>query len=147
VTAWINTTTTGTGTIVGWGANIAGQRFGFRVNDDRIRMEHQGGNVQGDSNVNDGQWHHVAVTVQASATISYPDVILYVDGLDDTRATTDPDAFNLTADQDVRIGSRPSNNDRFFMGLIDDVRIYDRALTPEEIAWLAGRTKPFDKPF
>jgi len=146
VTAWINTTNI-TGTIVGWGANVAGQRFGFRVNNDRIRMEHQGGNVQGDSNITDGQWHHVAVTVQASATISYPDVILYVDGIDDTRPTTDPDAFNLTAGEDVRIGSRPSNNDRFFIGAIDDVRIYDRALTPEEVTWLAGRTQPFDKPF
>ena len=146
VTAWINTTSI-TGTIVGWGPNIDGQRFGFRINENRIRMEHDGGNVQGDSNVNDGQWHHVAVTVQASATISYPDVILYVDGIDDTRASTDPDAFNLTASQDVRIGSRPASNDRFFMGLIDDVCIYDRALTPEEIAWLAGRTEPFDKPF
>jgi hypothetical protein len=147
VTAWINTTATETGTIVGWGPNVDGQRFGFRVNEDRIRMEHAGGNVQGDSRVNDGGWYHVAVTVQASATISYPDVILYVDGIDDTRASTDLDAFNLTADQDVRIGSRPASNDRFFMGLIDDVRIYDRALTPEGIAWLAGRTKPFDKPF
>ncbi|MHC4500718.1 MAG: LamG domain-containing protein, partial [Planctomycetota bacterium] len=146
VTAWINTTTV-TGTIVGWGPNVDGQRFGFRINDDRIRIEHAGGNVQGNSNITDGQWHHVAVTVQAGATISYPDVILYVDGIDDTRATTDPDAFNLTADQDVRIGSRPASNDRFFIGAIDDVRIYDRALTREEIAWLAGRTKPFDKPF
>jgi hypothetical protein len=74
-------------------------------------------------------------------------VILYVDGIDDTRPSEDPEAFNLTADQDVRIGSRPASNDRFFFGLIDDVRIYDRALTPEEIAWLAGRTKQFDKPF
>ncbi|MHC4175518.1 MAG: LamG domain-containing protein, partial [Planctomycetota bacterium] len=146
VTAWINTSTV-TGTIVGWGPNVDGQRFGFRVNDDRIRMEHAGGNVQGESNITDGQWHHVAVTVQENVTISYPDVILYVDGIDDTRATVDPDAFNLTAGEDVRIGSRPASNDRFFIGAIDDVRIYDRALTQEEIAWLAGRTKPFDKPF
>jgi hypothetical protein len=110
-------------------------------------MENAGGNVQGDSNITDGQWHHVAVTVQEGATISYPDVILYVDGIDDTRATVDPEVFNLTADQDVRIGSRPSSNDRFFIGAIDDVRIYDGPLTPEEIAWLAGRTEPFDKPF
>ncbi len=147
VTAWINTTSTVTGTIVGWGPNIDGQRFGFRVNENRIRMENAGGNVQGDSNITDGQWHHVAVTIQENATISYPDVTLYVDGIDDTRAGTDPDAFNLTASQDVRIGSRPASNDRFFMGLIDDVRIYDRTLTPEEVAWLAGRTQPFDKPF
>ncbi len=147
VTAWINTTSTVIGTIVGWGANGSGQRFGFLIDDGRIRIEHAGGNLQGDTNVNDGAWHHVAVTVQESATISYPEVILYVDGIDDTRPATDPDAFNLTAEQDVRIGSRPAGNDRFFMGLLDDVRIYDRALTPEEIAWLAGRTKPFDKPF
>jgi len=147
VTAWINTTSTATGTIVGWGPNVEGQRFCFRVNSGRLRIEHQGGNVQGDSNVNDGGWHHVAVTVKENATISYPDVILYLEGIDDTRPSTDSDAFNLTADQDVRIGSRPSLNDRFFIGSIDDVRIYERALTEEEIAWLAGRTKPFDKPF
>jgi hypothetical protein len=147
VTAWINTTNTETGAIVGWGPSVDGQRFGFRIDDDRMRIEHAGGNVQGDSTVNDGKWHHVAVTVQEGVTISYPDVILYVDGIDDTRATVDPELFNLTADQDVRIGSRPSSNDRFFMGLIDDVRIYDRALTREEVAWLAGRTEPFDKPF
>ncbi|MBA7632253.1 hypothetical protein ES703_39796 [subsurface metagenome] len=147
VTAWINTTSTVTGTIVGWGPNVDGQRFGFRIDENRLRIENAGGNVQGDSDVTDGGWHHVAVTVQENVTISYPDVILYVDGIDDTRPSEDPDAFNLAADQDVRIGSRPASNDRFFMGLIDDVRIYERVLSPEEIAWLAGRTKPFDKPF
>ncbi len=98
--------------------------------------------------MNDGGWHHVAVTVQENVTISYPDVILYLNGADDTRPTTDADpVFNLTAAEDVRIGSRPASSDRLFIGQIDDVRIYDRALTPEEIAWLAGRTLPFDKPF
>jgi hypothetical protein len=36
---------------------------------------------------------------------------------------------------------------RFITGLIDDARIYDRALTPEEAAGLGGRTEPFDKAF
>ena len=147
VTAWIKTTATGTGTIVGWGPNVDGQRFGFRINDGRLHMEHDAGNLQGDTNVNDGGWHHVAVTVQANATISYPEAILWLNGIDDTRPGTDPDAFNLTADQDVRIGSRPASNDRFFMGMIDDVRIYNRALSDAEVAGLAGRTEPFDKPF
>ena len=48
----------------------------------------------------------------------------------------------------VSIGNQPAGTgDRPFDGLIDDVRIYDRALSQEEIVWLAGRTKPFDKPF
>jgi len=147
VTAWIRTSNTDTGAIVGWGPNVAGQRFGFRVDAGRLRIEHQGGNVQADTLVNDGGWHHVAVMVQENATISYPDVILYLDGTDDTRPTTDPDMFNLTAGEDVSIGRRPSNNDRFFLGQIDEVRIYDRMLTQEDISWLAGRTKPFDRPF
>jgi len=147
VTAWIKTTATETGAVVGWGPNTAGQRFGFRINANRLRLEHQDGNVQGDTNVNDGGWHHVAVTVQENATISYPEVILYLDGIDDTRPSTDPNAFNVTANVDVSIGYRATNNDRFFIGQIDDVRIYDYALSDAEIAWIAGRTQPFDKPF
>jgi hypothetical protein len=156
VTAWIRTSSTGTtdtgldstNAIVGWGPNVAGQRFGFRVDAGRLRAEHHGGNIQGDTLVSDGGWHHVAVTIQENATISYPDVILYLDGTDDTRPTIDTDpVFDLTAAEDVRIGSRPAGNDRFFMGQIDDVRIYDRALSPEEIAGSAGRIEPFDKPF
>lgn len=56
-------------------------------------------------------------------------------------------AFNLTTAEDVSIGRRPGYNDRFFLGLMDEVRIYNRALSQEEIAWLSGRTKTFDKPF
>jgi len=146
VTAWIKTATE-TGTIVNWGTQSNGQRIDFRVNANRLRLEPGGGNVQGDSNVNDGGWHHVAVTVQENATISYPEVILYLDGIDDTRPTTDPDIFDIIANVDVSIGYRATNNDRFFMGQIDDVHIYDYALSDAEISWLAGRTQPFDKPF
>jgi hypothetical protein len=147
VSAWVNTDSDATGTIVGWGPNVAGQRFCFRINAGRLRTEHEGGNVQGDTAINDGNWHHVALTIEANATISYPEVKLWVDGQDDSRPTTDPDAFNLTAGPDVRIGSRPSVDDRYFIGLIDEVYIYDRVLSPAEIAWLAGMTQPFDMPF
>jgi len=155
VTAWVKTSSTGTtdagsdstNAIVGWGSGTANQRFGFRIDGGRLRAEHAGGNIQGQTNLADGQWHHVAVTVQENSTISYPDVILYLDGNDDTRPTTDPDPFNITAAEDVRIGSRPAGGDRFFMGQIDDVRIYERELSPDEIAGSAGRTVPFDKPF
>jgi len=32
-------------------------------------------------------------------------------------------------------------------GLIDDVRVYGRALSEGEILWLAGKTVPVAKPF
>jgi hypothetical protein len=34
-----------------------------------------------------------------------------------------------------------------FNGVMDDFRIYNRVLSDAEIAGLAGRSKPFDKPF
>jgi len=145
VAAWIKTTSTISGTIVGWGRIGNGQLFEFRVNNNRLQFEHGGGSVQSDVAINDGIWHHVAVTVQANATISYPEVVLWVDGRDNTRPSSDPDVFNLAAGMDARIGSRPANDDRFFVGQIDEVRIYDRALSAGEVAWLAGRTTPFDQ--
>jgi hypothetical protein len=30
---------------------------------------------------------------------------------------------------------------------VDDVRFYNYALSEGEVAWLAGKTQPFDKPF
>jgi hypothetical protein len=147
VAAWVKTDADATGAIIGWGPNVAGQRFGFRIDAGRLRTEHAGGNIQGDSPVNDGTWHHVAVTVQANSTISYPAVQLWLDGLDDTRPTTDPDAYDLTADLDVSIGRRPASDDRYFIGEIDELYIYDRALSAAEIAGLAGLTQPFDKAF
>ena len=35
----------------------------------------------------------------------------------------------------------------YLEGAIDDARIYDRTLTPTEIAWLAGKRDPMPKPF
>jgi hypothetical protein len=38
-------------------------------------------------------------------------------------------------------------NGRFFPGALDEIRIYNQALSPEEIRWLAGATSPIHKPF
>ena len=150
ITAWIKTAYMGDDPqdIVYYGTHIDGQRCEFRVHENgQIQMANGAGNVEGLTAVTDGGWHHVAATITENATNSSSDVRIYVDGQDDTEESTDPDAFNLVADWDVTIGYRPSQSDRFFNGQIDDVRIYDRVLSQEEIAWLAGRTEPFDKPF
>jgi len=146
-TAWIRTSSTITGSIVGWGGPLgaSGHTFELAVNGNRLRFEPGGGTFQGQTVINDGAWHHVAVTVQADATMSYPEVVLWVDGRDDTRPTSNPNKFDLSAAHDVRIGSRPVADDRYFVGQIDEMRLYDRALSVEEIVWLAGYTMPFDE--
>ena len=147
ITAWVKSTSTGDATIVCWGSSANGQRVDFRLGAGKLRVEHGNGNLQGNSVLADDQWHHVTVTVAQNASISYPAVKLYLDGTDDSQTTTDPDTFNIVASVDVTMGRRGTNDDRSFQGLIDDVRIYDRVLTQEEVASLAGRTKAFDKPF
>jgi hypothetical protein len=149
MSAWIKTTLPEEQQIVYYGTNVSGQRCEFRVDDTGdVRMGTGGGQVTSLATVNDGGWHHVAVTISENATNSSSDVQIYVNGQDDTEESTDLDPlYGIVAGVDVTIGYRSSQDDRFFIGQIDDVRIYDRALSPEEAAWLAGRTKSFDKPF
>ena len=136
ITAWIKTE--GNGEIVGWGNNVATERVEFRVSEYRLRVEHGSGNRQGDTVVSDNQWHHVALTVQENATISYPDVTLYVDGEDDTRSGTSSNAFNIVSNFDLTIARQYNGSNRWLIGLIDDVRLYDRVLSADEIKTLAA---------
>ncbi|MEJ2704701.1 MAG: LamG domain-containing protein [Sedimentisphaerales bacterium] len=143
VTAWVNTTATADeGDITYWGRNSGTRRVDFRVNAGRLRVEHGSGNIQGDTSLNDGEWHHVALAMRAGAAMVHPEVKLYLDGRDDTRRnTTDPDAFNLVDNAnnvDLTIGRRVPQDDRHFLGMIDEVRIYERELADIEIRDLSS---------
>ncbi len=89
------------------------------------------------------QWSHVA------ATYSYSDGLgtgmLYVNGaLVHTENSTY--AIGSTVDRAV-IGHEASGADRAFVGTIDDLRLYDRALTrPEILALLPEPSPPFTLP-
>jgi len=134
ITAWIRARDDGE--IVGWGDEVGedGIRVEFRVNDDRLRYEIGGGNVQAETIVADSQWHHAAVTVIRNATASYPDVIIYLDGVDNTIYSTDTTVSNAPGVYDVQIGQRyDDSGDRPFTGDIDDLRIYDKVLSQAEI--------------
>jgi len=137
--------------MVNWGSSdgspVGGQYCTLRINEATLRTEHGDGNLRGNTPVNDGQWHHVALTVVEGGNLRVPNTILYVDGQPDSVFSGSDNIFNVTADADVNIGRRVPYDDRYFNGSIDDVSIYDRVLSEEEIAWLAGRIAPFDKPF
>ncbi len=81
-------------------------------------------------NVRDGQWHHVAGTIDEQ---DYKTASLYVDGvLQDSRQTWTPCYSN---DLDILIGDEPTRQNYNFQwnGMIDDVRIYNEALTEAKI--------------
>jgi hypothetical protein len=75
------------------------------------------------------EWHHVAGTFDGA------NINLYVDGaLDIGVPTTEPIGANEAS---VLIGENPESTGRFWDGLIDEVVIYNRALSDAEIAYLA----------
>lgn len=129
VTAWIKTTQT-SGDIVLWGTNDSGKQFRFGHIRGRIGFTPYGGYYYMKEYTKDDKWHHVAVVImEADLPNIYDDVRLYLDG--EVAEIDDIGLLGLlpieTGDElDVRIGGG-------YEGLIDDVRIYDRALTIDEV--------------
>ena len=75
---------------------------------------------------NDNQWHHGVVTFDGSI------VKLYIDGVQvsSLASTSTPDN---TGNQPLRIGANSRASSDFFVGQIDEVGVWDRALLKEEI--------------
>ena len=82
----------------------------------------------------DDTWHHVVVT-RVSGVFH-----LYVDSVDRDNVTV---ALTLTNASVLRIGRRSAAYNGYFKGDIDEVRIYTRALSADEVSlhYLAGALK------
>lgn len=109
-----------------------GGRVGFEVN----RM---GG--QSRSTVNDGRWHHVAATYDGTTRR------LYIDGVEEMQKPAKQPGPILKSSWDLCIGNNVMTYEdtdagvgefQGFDGLIDEVRIYNRALNADEIRALCG---------
>jgi len=137
-TAWIKTTTAD-GVIIGWGLLSAGTKWIMRVNQvgggGELRCEVDAGYHYGVTKVNDDQWHHVAVVLEDDGSPDITEVKLYVDGVrDGDNADIADEPINTIEAMDVTIGQNPHNlNSRSYDGLVDEIRVYDRALTEAEI--------------
>ncbi|NLH18139.1 MAG: hypothetical protein GX455_16305 [Phycisphaerae bacterium] len=134
--AWIKTTGT-VAPIVYWGdKNVTGGIWEMRLNYlGQLRVQTIGGGTVGVSAVNTGQWVHVAAVLPEGGD-NTEDVQLYVNGVLETGGEITSGVINTTAAATMRIGSDEASH--YFTGLIDDVRIYDRALTAEEIVLAMG---------
>jgi len=140
VSAWIKTTNGGDQVIVSydrneyWRLEINGNgggtgQIGWDVKTNSGQLDF-GSNTR----VDDGNWHHV-VGVYDNGTAK-----IYIDGVEDV-STTSGSTFGTGISRYgfVGVGSEASNFDgnqgpaNFFDGTIDDVRLYDRALSSSEI--------------
>jgi len=137
--AWIKTKTS-KGDILSWGAGDFGKMWTFGFIRGRIGVTPKGGYLYMNDPTDDDAWHHVAVVVEEAKTPNLHDnVKLYRDG--EPAKIHDIGLLDLWpietgSEQDVRIGGK-------FNGLLDDVRLYDRALSEDEIKalWRQGEGK------
>jgi hypothetical protein len=138
VAAWIKTKRND-GRILAWGLDEGGGMFifGFVQGRGRVGVTPQGGYLYMNAETHDDAWHHVAAVVEEAELPNLHDnVKIYKDG--EVAEIHDIGILDLwpidtVSDSDVTIG-------RGFEGLIDDARIYDRALSTEEIGLLfAGK--------
>jgi len=144
ISAWIKTPEA-SGEIVAWGTDDYGQMWVLGHIRARVGVTPKGGYLYMREATNDDAWHHVAVVVQAAAPPNLHDhVKLFKDG--ELAEIDDIGLLDLwpiqTGDQlEVRIG-------RGFKGLIDDLRIYNRALSGDEIRALfrLEGNRPLTKP-
>ncbi len=84
-------------------------------------------NILGTVEVNDGQWHHVVGTYDGAQ------ICLYVDGTLDVSSKTIGGSIKIN-DHAVLIGENAEKPERFWNGLIDDVRVYNYGLSADEVA-------------
>lgn len=104
-------------------------RFGVVLEDEISNTESEVAGVRGRTKVEDGRWHHIVGVCDGETAFLYVDGIL--DGDSPARGTITTNEFA------VFIGQNAENRrNRQWLGLIDDVRIYDRALSSEEVVEL-----------
>ena len=97
-----------------------------------LRVETQGGQHYGSTNVCDGQWHHLAVVFPKGGK-SVKDHLLYVDGVLEKKTAGNPvgvDTDNTT--QEVVMG-RPLAHHVYAKGVMDEVAIFSVDLTENDI--------------
>jgi len=125
---WINTTqntdSAGAYLLNNWVSGEAG-RFALQISGGELGYFVESDAFSSGITVNDGTWHLVGISREAS------DYALWVDGTKVDVGNAPASAFPNTLEW--YLGGRAVDNARNYAGLLDDVRIYDRALSQSEV--------------
>jgi len=130
-----------------WGGEANGDGFGGAmelhidlVSNGQVDMFVEGGATDDclprGGSVNIGEWNHIVGTYDLSG-VSCEIFVNGVSVASDTGDTHDTSLWN----SEVLVGAPGSINQRFFNGTIDEVAIYNRSLSAEEIELLYNLTK------
>lgn len=122
---------------VGYGTPGTGQAMGIAQNGTTLYGFGYGDDLSVPNFWQVGVWCHICLTYDGTVAR------LYANGIEVAAGEKN---WNLVIHV-ARIGQQINEYSEFWDGRIDEVRLYDRALTAEETAWLAGRRTPMPKAF
>jgi len=150
IDAWVRTTSTVTGTIVdkragntsfpiGYHFYLAGPYLAFQLGDGSSFIVYYALPIP----INDGNWHHVAVTIHRS---SQTGGTFYIDGSLTNHFDPTLRSGSIANSAPLRIGQQYLAGFEAFSGAIDEVELFDRELAPTEVqavydAGSAGKCK------
>ncbi|WP_027390899.1 LamG-like jellyroll fold domain-containing protein [Chrysiogenes arsenatis] len=142
ITFWLQTTQAGYGTVAWEADQLLDADAGGNASDFSVGIA-SGGKLAfgtGDatqfynghsvSSINNGAWQHIAVTRVKSTGENK----IYVNGVLET--TFAGSLLTLDAQTLLGIGEKSSDSYRKYIGMMDDLRFYDRALSEDAIAYL-----------
>jgi PKD repeat protein len=118
--------------IIGKNHANGGRGWDIRLSNNSIRVVGVNGwgfNITSDASATTGTWHHVALASTADTAN------LYIDGV--LKGTSQRGTISSTSNP-FRIGFTTDYGSPAFNGLIDEVKIYNRALSATEVSKLAG---------
>lgn len=114
-----------------WGLEISGKGYGSSTGNQILFHDSDGSttwyNCQSATHLNDEQWYHIVATDDEGA------VRIYLNGLLDTLNNKGAGGIPPQINAPITISKTNPGSQFFFNGLIDDVRIYNRALTEQEV--------------
>jgi len=141
VSAWIHPKSysfVGLAMITGrWAFDNKKDQFGLFVNAEGkavFVVATQGTDEEGifsHANLPINDWTHVVGTWKPDGTLN-----LYINGKQDNTGKQRGKGFNKLSDVTLKIGRQVVGKNRSFKGFLDDIRLYNRALTPAEATML-----------
>ena len=138
VTTWVKSSTTGAFYRILDKRESGGTGYELFLNNSSgafaLNLENTGGANSGtgysSTSITDGNWHHIAFVTDRTASESK----IYIDGvLEDTRSLASIATASFANANNLVIGKESTNNDEFFNGDVDELRVWSKAMTAAEL--------------